>query len=193
MIDKSFFLLYIVSFRPRSLRGVEESRKQTRFLGYGRTFARDDTVHGGTMSVLKRLAANFALGDLLQDLHRTIGPSRPVTVWKQTCSHSDVVIRVHDRKDLPGHILVIAIDCNGGVKEVLCFDEVPDRWALWHWRCPSNPEFKGDIPPLLDSARTQHWFDPNEICDDNSYCELRPEFRQRQRCGGFVPIGDPLA
>ena len=32
-----------------------------------------------------------------------------------------------------------------------------------------------------------------EIVDDNSYCELRPEFHQRQRGGGFDPIGDPLA
>lgn len=145
------------------------------------------------MSLVKRLAQNLALGDLLMDLHRTIGPSRPIAVWKQSCSHSDVVIQLDDRKQLPGSVLVIAIDCNGGVKEVLCFDVVPDRWALWHWRCPTNPEFEGDIPPLLAYEKTQHWFDPNEIVDDNSYCELKPEFRQRQRGGGFVQIGDPLA
>ena len=145
------------------------------------------------MSVVKRLAAHLALGDLLSDLHTTIGPSKPIAVWKQSCSHSDLVLFVDHQGKLPGRVLVIAIDCNGGVKEVLCFDQVPDRWALWHWRCPTNPEFEGEIPPLLDSARTQHWFDPNQIVDDNSYCELRPEFRKRLRGGGFVPIGDPFA
>src|SRR3989338_7732121 len=116
--------------------------------------------HGGTMSLVKRLAAHLALGDLLTDLHTNISASIPVAVWKQSCSHSDVVLQLKDARDFPGPVLVIAIDCNGGVKEVLCFPEVPDRWALWHWRCPSNPEFDGDIPPLLEYARTEHWFDP---------------------------------
>ncbi len=145
------------------------------------------------MGIVKRLADRLVLGDLLTELHQMIGPSRPIAVWKQSCSHSDVVVQLDHRKELPGSVLVIAIDCDRGVKEVLCFDEIPDRWALWHWRCPTNPEFEGEIPPLLDYEKTQHWFDPNEICDDDSYCELRPEFRQRQRGGGFVQIGDPNA
>jgi hypothetical protein len=29
---------------------------------------------------------------------------------------------------------VVATNCNAGVKELLCFAEIPDRDALWHWR-----------------------------------------------------------
>ena len=64
---------------------------------------------------------------------------------------------------MPGKILAIATNCNGGVKEVLCFDEVPERSALWHWRCPRESEFSGTLPPILDRATTHHWFDPCEL------------------------------
>jgi len=50
-----------------------------------------------------------------------------------------MLVRVpSSRGELPAPVLVVATNCNGGVKEVLCFDELPDRLALWHARCPEN-------------------------------------------------------
>lgn len=44
---------------------------------------------------------------------------------------------------------VIATDCNGGVKEVLGFETLPDRWALWHRRCPQV----NDLAPACGASR----------------------------------------
>ena len=85
------------------------------------------------------------------------------------------------------NVLVIATNCNGGVKEILAFDRVPDRDALWHHRCPHQPEFGGELVPLLASARTTHWFDPCVLLADNARSELKAEFRKRQRGGGWEP------
>jgi hypothetical protein len=90
-----------------------------------------------------------------------------------------------DPGELPGSILVVATNCNGGVKEVLAFDEVPDRYALWHFRCPENPEFDGLLPPLLQTARTTHWFDPCALLLPDARSEYRAECRVRQRGGGW--------
>ena len=45
-------------------------------------------------------------------------------------------------------MLVVATNCNGGVKEVLCFRDAPDRWALWHHRCPNVADFAGELALL---------------------------------------------
>jgi hypothetical protein len=65
------------------------------------------------------------------------------------------VIRVAEAalQELPGCVLVVATNCNGGVKEVLCFADVPDRWALWHHRCPEVADFAGQLHPILARAR----------------------------------------
>jgi hypothetical protein len=89
---------------------------------------------------------------------------------------------------LPGAVLVVATNCNGGVKEVLCFDHVPERFALWHARCPENPEFVGELSPLLGEVRTLHWFDPCVLLDAQARSELKPECRKRQRGGGYEPL-----
>lgn len=102
--------------------------------------------------------------------------------------HHDIVVRIPGSQDeLPGTILVVATNCNGGVKEVLCFSEVPDRLALWHMRCPRNPEFSGSLPKLLASATTPHWFDPCELLLPDARSEYREEFRERQCGGGWIP------
>ena len=84
-------------------------------------------------------------------------------------------------------MLVIATNCNGGVKEVLAFNDVPDRYALWHHRCPDEPEFQGTLIPILGSTRTNHWFDPCALLTNDARSELKPEFRKRQRGGGWEP------
>ena len=90
------------------------------------------------------------------------------------------------RTSLGGDVLVVATNCNGGVKEVLSFDHVPDRLALWHWRCPDNPEFAGDLPPPLSAATTEHWFDPCELLAADARSEYRAEHRERQCGGGWL-------
>ncbi len=120
----------------------------------------------------------MVLGVLLEKLARE-GGYELVDHWKQGEFHHDVVLRT------PDAVLVVATNCNGGIKEVLAFDEVPDRWALWHHRCPNNPEFSGTLAPIRARATTDHWFDPCALLTDDARSELRAEHRQRMRGGGY--------
>lgn len=142
---------------------------------------------------LDSLACQLVLGDLLAELKRRHGGWELVAHWKQGEFHHDVVLR------LPGStlgdadhppVIVVATNCNGGVKEVLAFNDVPDRYALWHHRCPYEPEFNGELAPILAAVRTRHWFDPCTLLGDNARSEMRPEFRERQRGGGWKPRFD---
>jgi hypothetical protein len=140
--------------------------------------------------MIDELAQNLGLGSLLQDLRRSCGGYEVVDHWQQGEFHHDLILRVErSAPALPGSILVVATNCNGGVKEVLCFGETPARGALWHDRCPDNPEFAGSLPPLLGSARTIHWFDPCELLTPEARSEYRPEFRERQSGGGWQAKG----
>jgi hypothetical protein len=133
------------------------------------------------------LAASLMLGALLERVRERWGNYELVDHWQQGEFHHDTVVRVlGPKRELPGSILVVATNCNGGVKEVLCFDDVPARLALWHARCPENPEFSGALPALLGSAKTAHWFDPCELLGANARSEYRAEFRERQSGGGWV-------
>ncbi|HEX4448682.1 MAG TPA: hypothetical protein VH044_18190 [Polyangiaceae bacterium] len=136
---------------------------------------------------VEHLARRLVLGALLDELTRVFGSYELVAHWTQGEFHHDVVLRVPDAASarLPGSVLVVATNCNGGIKEVLCFAEVPDRAALWHARCPTVPEFSGDLAPVLARAETEHWFDPCELLGDDARSELRPEHRQRQPGGGW--------
>ena len=137
--------------------------------------------------MLRKLADTLSLKGVLEGL-RPYGWEH-VDSWAQGEFHHDVVIRLRDcPPGLPGHILVVSTDCNGGVKEVLCLDEVPDRWGLWHFRCPDNPEFRGPHPRVRGWARTMHWFDPCELLKPGARSEFRQEYRRRQRGGGYVSI-----
>lgn len=120
----------------------------------------------------------LTLGLLLEQL----APYKLLAHWKQGEFHHDVVVEALDSNK----IFVIATNCNGGVKEVFSFAQVPDRNALWHYRCPRSPEFVGDIPPIIDYWRTLHWFNPNELLVDNARSELKPGCRERQKGGGWV-------
>ncbi len=107
--------------------------------------------------------------------------------WAQGEFHHDVVVRIRQvPPGLPGPVLVVSTNCNGGVKEVLCLSDVPDRWGLWHYRCPDNPEFEGPAPDVREVARTSHWFDPCDLLRDGTRSEYLPEYRKRQRGGGYT-------
>jgi hypothetical protein len=137
------------------------------------------------LSAVQALANTMVLGALLESLRSRFGPYELVDHWKQGEFHHDVILRIGDKKNLPGRILAVATNCNGGVKEVLCFDEIPARSALWHWRCPRMSEFSGSLPPILARAMTVHWFDPCELLGANARSELKAQFRRRQAGGGW--------
>ena len=88
-------------------------------------------------SEIQRLAQTMMLGALLDEVRSRHETYEVLAHWKQGEFHHDVVLKVDD------HVLVVATNCNGGVKEVLAFADVPDRWALWHWRCPDVSDFSG--------------------------------------------------
>jgi hypothetical protein len=132
------------------------------------------------------LTPRTELTSLLEVVRRKYGGYQILDHWTQGEFHHDVVMKVgNPRPEIPGQILVLATNCNGGIKEVLCFDEVPDRWALWHFRCPENPEFAGELPQILGSTRTKIWYDPCSLLGDDGPSELKPEFRERMRGGGW--------
>ena len=136
---------------------------------------------------VQRLAEQLTLGGVLDALRERAGGYELIAHWQQGEFHHDTVVRVDAaRAALPGPILVVATNCNGGVKEVLCFRELPDRYALWHQRCPDNPEFSGELPGLLASSRTVHWFDPCELLKPDARSEYRAELRERQQGGGWT-------
>jgi hypothetical protein len=139
------------------------------------------------LAEVDRLARFLVLGSLLEDLTRHFGSYELVAHWKQGEFHHDVVLRLPESvaTDLPGRVLVVATNCNGGIKEVLCFAAVPDRLALWHHRCPALPEFVGELKPVLARSVTEHWFDPCELLAADARSELRPEHRRRQHGGGW--------
>lgn len=138
--------------------------------------------------MLDQLAQNLGLGSLLNAVSQSCGSYEILDHWKQGEFHHDLVVELNTSEPpLPGRVLVISTNCNGGVKELLCFGEVPDRWALWHNRCPDNPEFSGQLPPVLGVERTVHWFDPCRLLEPEARSEYRQEFRERQRGGGWKP------
>jgi len=137
---------------------------------------------------LDELAGLLVLGALLEELRARHGGYELVDHWKQGEFHHDVVVRLPD-----GLVLVVATNCNGGVKEVLAFETVPDRWALWHWRCPHVADFAGELTPILGRAITHHWFDPCDLLATNARSELREEFRERQHGGGWQMARAPNA
>jgi hypothetical protein len=127
------------------------------------------------------------LGALLDDVRSVYGSFELLDHWTQGEFHHDLVLRLPaSATDLPGAILVVATNCNGGVKEVLSFDEPPERGALWSMRCPSNPNFPLAAAVPLARSSTIHWFDPCELLLPDARSELLPEHRVRQEGGGWV-------
>jgi hypothetical protein len=140
------------------------------------------------MSLVEDLASLMMLGAVLDELRERVGGYTLIDHWKQGEFHHDVVLQ------LPGgDVIVVATNCNGGVKEVLAFGELPTRSALWHWRCPTSSEFEGALPHLRARAETSHYFDPCELLTPSARSELREEFRERQVGGGWQACGLPRA
>jgi hypothetical protein len=138
------------------------------------------------MDLVQQLADTLVLGALLDEVRTRFGGYELLSHWKQGEFHHDVVVRIEGAAPaLPGQVLVVATNCNGGVKEVLSFATAPDRSALWRWRCPEAPDFTGELPPLLARATTHHWFDPCDLLGPAARSELRAEFRRRQEGGGW--------
>jgi len=79
------------------------------------------------MSLVQRLADTLVLGSLLEELRSSVGPYELLDHWQQGEFHHDVLLRVPANDALPGPVLVVATNCNGGVKEVLSFAELPQR------------------------------------------------------------------
>lgn len=139
------------------------------------------------MSTIDHLARFLTLGELLDALKGGHEGYELIAHWLQGEFHHDVVLRVPAPGSLPGPVLVVSTNCNGGVKEVACFDEVPDRDALWYERCPNGDFEARPLPGLRGRARTVHWFDPCELLGPDARSELKPEHRRRQRGGGWEP------
>lgn len=140
----------------------------------------DDRVQ----AIVQALADTMMLGALLDDVKARWKSYELVDHWQQGEFHHDVLVRLPDAT-----VLVVATNCNGGVKEVLAFAELPDRWALWHSRCPHVADFSGALPPIVARAITQHWFDPCALLVPDARSELREEFRERQPGGGWQMTG----
>src|SRR3954468_9778059 len=120
-------------------------------------------------TLVEKVAPKPVLGAVLEFVRQNWGSYDLRVTHQQGEFHHDVLVKVPNAKPrLPGRYLVISTNCNGGVKEVLCFDEPVDPAALWHFRCPENTEFSGTLPSVLASARTEHWFDPCELLAANA-------------------------
>jgi len=142
--------------------------------------------------LIDRLACTLVLGALLDEVTERFGGYDLVAHWTQGEFHHDLVLRLPERatEELPGRVLLVATNCNGGIKEVLCFEDAPDRRALWHYRCPTVREWGGTLSPILARAVTDHWFDPCELLTTTARSELREEHRRRQEGGGWELV-DP--
>jgi len=136
-------------------------------------------------SAIEILARQLSLGALIEALQLGFGGFELLNHWLQGEFHHDLVFYVeHD--SLPAPYLVVSTNCNGGVKEVAAYHERPDRFALWNQRCPENPEFEGHLTSPVELAQTEHYFDPCALLVDDARSELREEYRERQRGGGWV-------
>lgn len=140
---------------------------------------------GIVTDLLDRLARCLVLGALLEDVTALFGGYELVAHWLQGEFHHDLVLRLPAQRELLGPVLVVATNCNGGIKEVLSFASVPNRSALWHHRCPHVSDFAGELGPVLGRVVTEHWFDPCELLAPDARSELRSEFRRRQEGGGW--------
>lgn len=133
----------------------------------------------------ERLGKCLDLGSVLDELRVAHGGYELLFHHTQGEFHHDVGVRAQAGAHLPGPVIVVSTNCNGGVKEVLAFDEAPTPAALWHWRCPTSPDFAGEIPTIRAESRTHHWFEPCELLEDTARSELKPEHRERQPGGGW--------
>ncbi|MGF1468516.1 MAG: hypothetical protein ACFCGT_20520 [Sandaracinaceae bacterium] len=150
----------------------------------------DEAEHAPGVS-FDALPEHLALGDLLTALRAELGTFRLLHHWTQGEFHHDLVLRLEEANDLGGRFVLVGTNCLGGVKELMLLADEPARDALWHYRCPEQPEFDAlPMPGILTEIRTVHWVEPCDLLRDDARSELRPEFRRRQRGGGWVLADD---
>ena len=139
------------------------------------------------MNAMAKLQETSGLGPFLDRVTERCGAYEVLDHWQQGEFHHDLVLRLRNAAGLPGAVVVVATNCNAGIKEVLWFLEAPARYALWHWRCPDNPEFSGEMAAPVHSWKKEHWFDPCALLVDDARSELTPNCRTRARGGGWEP------
>src|SRR5689334_21556250 len=83
-----------------------------------------------TMLSVQDWLRHQGLGPFLDAVRKDAGGYDVIDHWQQGEFHHDLVLRLPASVKLPGNVLVIATNCNAGIKEVLFFAEVPERWAL---------------------------------------------------------------
>lgn len=126
-----------------------------------------------------RFQKDQSLANALQLVEESWGEYVIDEHWTQGEFHHDVVISITDQ------FLIISTNCNGGVKDVLLLNEKPSQEQLWHWRCPGNPEFSGEPMHIVEHIKTEAWHDPCGVLAPDARSELKPEFRKRQKGGGW--------
>lgn len=117
---------------------------------------------------LSKIAETLVLGDALGWVRERYGAYEIVSHWRQGELHHDIVLRIQEAPREPasggalaGYVLLLSLNCNGGLKEVSCFEAPFERDALWQQRCPeAAPEAASGLPRQLGLARTIHWVDP---------------------------------
>ena len=129
-----------------------------------------------TLEIFKEV---YSLAGAMQRIAQQWPDHRVCSHWTQGEFHHDVAI------DVDHQCLIISTNCNGGVKEVLLLEQTPTQEQLWHWRCPDNPDFLGDPIQVVEHLKTEAWHDPCEVLVPDARSELRPEFRRRQKGGGW--------
>ena len=81
---------------------------------------------------LQMIANELSLDRVMPTLKRLFGKFDLFAHWSQGEFHHDLVFVLPKEQDVfDGNVLVVSTNCNGGVKDVLNFDSVPDRYALW--------------------------------------------------------------
>lgn len=116
--------------------------------------------------MLNSLAGELLLGHLLQRLRDEFGTYELLDHWTVGEYHHDILIRIdQDGAQLPGNVMVVSTNCNGGLKALMCFAEPPSRDALWRLRC-GEPKPSDEEP--LATARTLHWFDPTALIEESA-------------------------
>lgn len=125
-------------------------------------------------TLTQRLADTLVLGEALS----LLGRYELVDHWKQGEFHHDVIVKLAD-----DDYYLISTNCNGGIKEVIHYDRMPDRSELWRWRTEENGTWL--LAGLLETVVTVHWFPPTELLYEDARSEILPEYRERQEGGGW--------
>ena len=67
------------------------------------------------MSAVESIAQNLGLGALLAELNLKFCGYELLDHWQRGEFHHDLLLRVEPQRGLPGPVLVVATNCNGGV------------------------------------------------------------------------------